>query len=265
MYAKFLIAIFVLGFSASNLAAQIGLREGNRTGTPFVTDAIDGKAGVVEGNVVLVHDGDSLTLVTKDRKVHRIQLRGTDSPEPTQGQAERSKENLAVMVQGMDVTVVVSGAEVDGTYFGTVYSEGLDVGLKQIELGLAWHSIRRDLPLSDEERKKYEQAEKEARNLQLGIWSDRTRVPPWEFRAGKRSVPPAPSRQIGSEPAAAAQSSGSASEAVTAGKIVANQNSGIYHWPGCSGYSRVAAQNRILFDSRAQAEAAGYRPARNCR
>jgi methylphosphotriester-DNA--protein-cysteine methyltransferase len=39
----------------------------------------------------------------------------------------------------------------------------------------------------------------------------------------------------------------------------------IYHWPGCPNYDDVSAANRVEFGSRAEAERAGYRAARNCR
>lgn len=46
--------------------------------------------------------------------------------------------------------------------------------------------------------------------------------------------------------------------------ILANENSGIYHWPGCPGYNSTSPANAVGFDSRQDAEDAGYRAARNC-
>jgi hypothetical protein len=47
-------------------------------------------------------------------------------------------------------------------------------------------------------------------------------------------------------------------------RIIGNRNSGIYHWPGCPSYDRVAPKNRVYFKTLAEAERAGYRAARNC-
>jgi methylphosphotriester-DNA--protein-cysteine methyltransferase len=47
-------------------------------------------------------------------------------------------------------------------------------------------------------------------------------------------------------------------------RIIGNRNSGIYHWPGCPSYNRIAPRNRVYFKTRAEAEQAGYRAARNC-
>jgi hypothetical protein len=47
-------------------------------------------------------------------------------------------------------------------------------------------------------------------------------------------------------------------------QIRGNKRSMIYHWPGCPNYNDIAPGNRAYFKTRAEAEAAGYRAARNC-
>lgn len=49
------------------------------------------------------------------------------------------------------------------------------------------------------------------------------------------------------------------------GSVVGNRHSGIYSWPGCPNYGSVSLANQIRFASVADAEAAGYRAAKNCR
>src|SRR3546814_11170800 len=46
--------------------------------------------------------------------------------------------------------------------------------------------------------------------------------------------------------------------------VVGNASSMIYHWPGCPGYAKTSARNRVEFGRRGTAESDGYRPARNC-
>ena len=46
------------------------------------------------------------------------------------------------------------------------------------------------------------------------------------------------------------------------GKIVGNRNSHIYHVPGQAGY-RMNSANAIYFNSEAEAQAAGYRKAKD--
>lgn len=50
------------------------------------------------------------------------------------------------------------------------------------------------------------------------------------------------------------------------GTIIGNRNSHVYHLPsGCPSYSQVASKNQVTFDSEAQAQAAGYHKAGNCK
>jgi phosphatidylserine/phosphatidylglycerophosphate/cardiolipin synthase-like enzyme len=51
----------------------------------------------------------------------------------------------------------------------------------------------------------------------------------------------------------------------TSGEIHGNRKSNIYHLPGCTGYERMNPANRVSFASEAEAVAASYRKARNCR
>jgi len=49
------------------------------------------------------------------------------------------------------------------------------------------------------------------------------------------------------------------------GKYVGSKNSDKYHAPWCSGAQRIKAENQIWFESKEEAEAAGYTPASNCK
>ncbi len=48
------------------------------------------------------------------------------------------------------------------------------------------------------------------------------------------------------------------------GSYVASKNGSVYHLPWCSGVSRMKEENKVWFDSKEDAENAGYRPAANC-
>jgi len=50
------------------------------------------------------------------------------------------------------------------------------------------------------------------------------------------------------------------------GAIIGNRNSHVYHLAsGCPGYSQVAQKNQVAFGNEAEAQAAGYRKAGNCK
>jgi len=51
----------------------------------------------------------------------------------------------------------------------------------------------------------------------------------------------------------------------TQGSYVASKSGAAYHYPWCSGAQRIKEENKIWFTSKEDAEAAGYRPASNCK
>ena len=51
----------------------------------------------------------------------------------------------------------------------------------------------------------------------------------------------------------------------TSGTYVASKNGTKYYLPTCSSSKRISKQNRIWFDTKVEAEGAGYSPAANCK
>jgi len=49
------------------------------------------------------------------------------------------------------------------------------------------------------------------------------------------------------------------------GAFVASKTGEAYHFPWCSGVLRIKEENKVWFETREAAEAAGYRPAKNCK
>lgn len=49
------------------------------------------------------------------------------------------------------------------------------------------------------------------------------------------------------------------------GLIVASRTGSVYYYPWCAGAGNIATQNQRWFKSEAEARAAGYRPAKNCK
>lgn len=49
------------------------------------------------------------------------------------------------------------------------------------------------------------------------------------------------------------------------GIYVASKNGTKYHLPSCSGAKRIKEENKVWFNSKAEAEQAGYEPAKNCK
>ena len=137
--------------------------------------------GVLIGTVTRVHDGDSLTLQQQDRRV-MVRLAAVDAPELDQPYGHEALRALRACAFGRRVVVQVHGPDRHGRTVGTLESLGRDCGLAQVQAGLAWHykAYEREQPVT--ERGRYAAAERQARREQLGLWSQATPTPPWEYR-----------------------------------------------------------------------------------
>lgn len=54
-------------------------------------------------------------------------------------------------------------------------------------------------------------------------------------------------------------------EPVGVGKYVASKSGTKYHLPTCSGAKRIKEENKVWFQTKEEAQAAGYEPAANCK
>ena len=104
-------------------------------------------AATLDGRVVGVSDGDTVTVLDADRQQHKIRLGGIDAPEKAQPFGQRSKENLSRMVFGNDVRVQWDKRDRYGRIVGKIWVRPvscptcpmtLDAGHAQITVGLAW-------------------------------------------------------------------------------------------------------------------------------
>lgn len=139
-------------------------------------------AQTLEGHVVCVNDGDTLTLVDATQQEHSLRLAGIDAPEKGQPHGQAARLALAQVVQGRAVRFQVLKQDRYGRWVGRLSVDGEDAGLKLIAAGLAWHYLRYAQEQTEEERRRYAEAERQARQASLGLWSDPNPVPPWEWR-----------------------------------------------------------------------------------
>ncbi len=85
-----------------------------------------------------IADGDTLTILDTSNQQHRIRLYGIDAPEKKQPFGSRSKQNLAALAFAKHAVVEWTKPDRYGRIIGKVIVDGQDVGLRQIEAGLAW-------------------------------------------------------------------------------------------------------------------------------
>lgn len=136
----------------------------------------------IEGRVVGVSDGDTITILDAGNRQHRIRLKGIDAPERGQAFGTASRRALAVPVSGRLVRVRIDSTDRFGRLLGVVFLGGRDVNLEMVRSGMAWHDKRFQRDQSLQERRTYAAAEDEARASRRGLWRDAQPVPPWEFR-----------------------------------------------------------------------------------
>ena len=137
---------------------------------------------IIQGKVVSVADGDTITVLDAEKTQHKIRLQGIDAPEKAQAFGAKSKQALYEMVHGKTVQVSFEKSDKYGRILGKVLLDGQDICHQQIKAGLAWHykKYQNQQPLAD--REAYSASETAAKNEKLGLWSDPRPVAPWDFR-----------------------------------------------------------------------------------
>lgn len=142
--------------------------------------------GTVDGQVVGVTDGDTITVLDGKRTQHKVRLGGIDAPEKAQAFGKRSKEHLSSLVYGKQVTVETEKQDRYGRTVGKVLVGGRDTNLAMILAGFAWHYKKYEGEQSPSDRLLYAAAEQEAREAHRGLWHDQTVTAPWDYRAERR-------------------------------------------------------------------------------
>jgi endonuclease YncB( thermonuclease family) len=143
-------------------------------------------AETLTGRVVRVADGDTVTVLDSTNTQHRIRLQGIDAPERKQPFGQKSKTYLSDLVAGKEVTVEYTGRDRYRRIVGVVLIDDIDANLRQVKGGFAWHYKKYQKEQSEEDRKKYAEAEIEARKEKIGLWQDPKPIPPWDWRRGSR-------------------------------------------------------------------------------
>jgi endonuclease YncB( thermonuclease family)/methylphosphotriester-DNA--protein-cysteine methyltransferase len=199
---------------------------------------------VIEGKVINVHDGDTVTVLDQNNHKFHIRLQGIDAPELKQAFGSVSQQNLSRLVLGKQVEIFWTKVDKYRRTVGTIMLAGQDMNIEQVKAGLAWHFKKYEDEQDPQDRKTYAAAEQQAREAKLGLWQDPDPTAPGDWRAGvkvKRWGPAPPE-----------------------GTIIGNISSKKYHRPDCPGYRDMAEKNRAFFKTVEEAEAAGYKRAGNC-
>ncbi|MEQ1638563.1 MAG: thermonuclease family protein [Methylococcales bacterium] len=149
-------------------------------------------AETLEGRVIAITDGDTITVLSTDKQQVKVRLDSIDSPEKKQAFGTAAKKALSDMVFNKQVVIESSKIDRYGRTVGTIWVDGLLVNLEMVKTGMAW--VYRKYATNQA----YYDAEEIAKSDKVGLWSQPNQVPPWDFRhGGVKNIQPQNTQQIG--------------------------------------------------------------------
>jgi endonuclease YncB( thermonuclease family) len=135
----------------------------------------------LEGRVIGVSDGDTITILDASKTQVRIRLAAIDAPEKAQPFGQRSKERLSDICYDKQAMIVVVDTDRYGRTVGEVFCGGTNANETMIKSGMAWVYRKYD--------KGYTHLyafEDEAKGTKRGLWVDPNPVAPWDWRKAQR-------------------------------------------------------------------------------
>lgn len=196
--------------------------------------AVNTSAETLEGRVVGISDGDSLTVLTSIKLEVKVRLKDIDAPERGQPYRAKAKQALSDLVYGKTITVSYEKRDRYGRLLGKIKVDGVDVSESLVRMGAAWvyREYSQDTRLLA--------LEADARAARRGLWARADPIPPWDWRRGEKA--PEGCRIKGN----------------------ISKNGKLYHMPGDPSYKQTKINTKKgerWFCSAAEAEAAGWRRA----
>ena len=145
------------------------------------------EARILNGRVVGVTDGDTLTLLV-DREQVRIRLAQIDAPESNQPYGKKAKTALSTLAFDKQARVEVVDIDRYGRTVGEVFVDGIDVNREMVREGHAWAYTKYSHTTEIIE------LEDSARTAKKGLWAlpENQREPPWIWRHTPRAPKPKP-------------------------------------------------------------------------
>jgi len=144
------------------------------------------QAGLIEGRVIEVPDGATLTVLSKEgASIHRVRLAGIDAPDKDRAIGGTSRASLRRMVHGKTVRVETNAIDSRGLLVGIVQVQrpakdcaaqpcppNFDPGLTQLAAGLAKVDKANVSAQPRETQQLYATAEERAKASRLGMWRE---------------------------------------------------------------------------------------------
>ncbi|WP_027367396.1 thermonuclease family protein [Desulfocurvibacter africanus] len=194
--------------------------------------------------VIKISDGDTIIVLTEDKRQVRVRLFGVDTPEKRQARGRQAADYTKSIAALQTVDVQEMDVDRYGRLVGRVtLADGRVLNAELVANGWAW--VYQDYCRTTECRA-WEQLEQQARAKRVGIWQDKNPQAPWEWRREQRE---------GGRPAEPKKEA--------AASYRGNTSSHVFHAPGCKHYDCKNCTES--FASREAAIRAGYTPCGVCK
>jgi micrococcal nuclease len=201
----------------------------------------------IKGTVIMIRDGDTLTIKTKRDSFYKVRLADIDAPEIGQPLGKSARRLATDLAFKKTVQVNYTLKDKYGRLVGKVIlPNGKLLNEEMLKAGLAWH-YRVKHPHS----RFLENLEYNAWQKKMGLWIQDKPIPPWEFRREKR-LPSPPSKPEDMD-----------YDLFLAYGLVGNPKTRVYEWPECKSYPKNT-KGYIKFGSFLEAELLGYKVSKRC-
>ena len=146
----------------------------------FLIFNLSAQAETIQGLVVKIADGDTLTLLTSSNEKIKVRLAGIDTPERKQPFGGEAKQALSKLVFQKKALIEVETKDRYGRTVGIVFVDGQNINYELVKQGMAWvyRKYTNDEIL-------YE-LEAQAKTKKTGLWADAKPIAPWSWRKGVR-------------------------------------------------------------------------------
>ena len=133
------------------------------------------------GKVTAITDGDTFKLLTKDSTLIKVRLANIDCPEKKQAFSTRAKQFASKAIFGKNVKLEYLKKDRYGRFIcNVIYNDSLNLSHELLKQGLAWHYVKYS------KDNKLQELEDNAKANKIGLWQDKTAIPPWEYRSNKK-------------------------------------------------------------------------------
>lgn len=142
----------------------------------LLTLVVSSQAWAQPFTVVGIMDGDTVKVLSDDKREVKCRLYGIDAPEKNQAFGQASKQSLSDLIYRRKVDVKIVDQDRYGRSVCQISINGVDVNREQVVRGMAWMYRRYCNDAT------YSQAESIAKAKRTGLWAEDRPTPPWDFR-----------------------------------------------------------------------------------